>query len=125
MAYHKSAAKRAKQNLKKNAVNSSYINGVRTAVKGFRKVIADLAAGVEKDMAKAQPLFMQAQSKVMKAASKGLVHKNNAARTVARLAHLLAKATGGTTVAPTVVVKKAVKKAPATNAAKKKASKKA
>ena len=113
MAYHKSAAKRARQNVKKNSVNSSYINSVRTAVKGFRKLIEDIAEGVEKDVSKVQPLFVQAQSRIMKAATKGLLHKNNAARTVARLAHLLKKSASGTpkvVTAATPKAKPAVKK---------------
>jgi small subunit ribosomal protein S20 len=119
VAYHKSAAKRARQNVKKNAVNSSYVNSVRTVVKGFRKLIEDIAAGLEKDASKVQPLFMQAQSKIMKAATKGLLHKNSASRTVAKLAHLLKKsasATPGEVTAATSKAKPAVKKAPAKTA---------
>ena len=131
MAYHKSAAKRARQNVKKNSVNSSYLNSVRTAVKGFRKLMEDIAAGLEQDATKAQPLYVQAQSKIMKAATKGLLHKNTASRTVAKLAHLLTKSATVTPKAPVAAASKAkpaVKKTAtkaATTGAKKKTTKKA
>ncbi|MEZ4742385.1 MAG: 30S ribosomal protein S20 [Bdellovibrionota bacterium] len=94
MANHKSAKKRARQTIKKNAVNHSYITSVRTAVKSFRSAVTELAASSEKDIKKVQPFFAAAQSKLMKAASKGLLKKNTAARTVRRMDLFLKKALG-------------------------------
>ena len=84
MANIKSAKKRARQNVRKNDVNHSYISGVRTAIKNFRSAVTE-KGNTEDTVA----FFKMAQSKLMKAATKGILHKNNAARRVTRLAHLL------------------------------------
>jgi small subunit ribosomal protein S20 len=89
VANHKSAAKRARQSVKKNARNKSYIAMVKTMVKKFLVGASELKAG-KKDGAEVAALFVGAQSALHKAAAKGLIHKNNASRRVGRLHNMLA-----------------------------------
>ena len=85
MANHKSAEKRARQNETRRVRNHSYISTVRTAIKKFRVAAAEGSA----DEAKTE--FVAAQSMLSRAAGKGLIHKNQASRKIARLAAVLAK----------------------------------
>lgn len=84
MANHKSAAKRARQSVKKNARNTAALGTVRTAEK---KVRAALAAG---DKATAATLMNVYMSKISKAATAGVVHTKTAARKISRLASRVA-----------------------------------
>ncbi|RYF33450.1 MAG: 30S ribosomal protein S20 [Cytophagaceae bacterium] len=68
MANHKSAAKRARQSVKKNARNTAALGSVRTAEKKLR---AALAAG---DKTTAATLLNTYMSKITKAATAGVVH---------------------------------------------------
>ena len=79
MANIKSAKKRILVNETKAARNKSIRSKVKTAMK---KVDAAVAAG---DKAVAQAALLAATSEIDKAASKGVYHKNNASRKVARL----------------------------------------
>ena len=79
MANIKSAQKRILVNETKAARNKSIRSKVKTAMK---KVDAAVAAG---DKAAAQAALLAATSEIDKAASKGVYHKNNASRKVARL----------------------------------------
>lgn len=91
MANHKSAKKRSKQNLVRRERNRSYLSGVRTAVKKFRNGLEELKAGkVQADAV--ETLMQKAQSALNRAATKGLLHKNNASRRVSRMALSFARA---------------------------------
>ncbi len=79
MANHKSAAKRARQTVKKNATNTHTKAGVRTIEK---KVRAAVTSG---DKEAAQKMLKDFSSRVDKAAKKGLFHRNTASRKVSRL----------------------------------------
>ncbi len=79
MANIKSAKKRILVNATKAARNKSIRSKVKTAMK---KVDAAVAAG---DKAAAQAALLAATSEIDKAATKGVYHKNNASRKVARL----------------------------------------
>ncbi len=79
MANHVSAKKRARQNIKKAKINSANRNRMRTFVK---KVELALAAG---DASAAQAAFKDCQPEIQKGVSKGLIHKNTAARKISRL----------------------------------------
>ncbi len=83
MAQHKSAKKRILTNAKKRSRNQSYNSSVRSAVK---KVRVAVEKGLTEEAAK---FFLEAQSLLHKAASRGLVHRNNASRRVARLSALI------------------------------------
>lgn len=74
-----SGRKRARQDVKLNAANSSLRSKFRTSIKN---VLRAVQAG---DKAKATDLFKTAQSVIDSIADKGLFHKNKAARHKSRL----------------------------------------
>ena len=80
MANHKSAKTRIRRNDKRSVINGMRRSRVRTFVK---KVIALIAAGNKEE---ATVAFNVAQSEMMRAAQKGIFHKNMASRTISRLA---------------------------------------
>lgn len=79
MATHKSAEKRARQSIKRNARNTQTIGAVRTAEKKLRTA---LAGG---DKKAAATLLSEFTSKVTKAATKGALPTKTASRKVSRL----------------------------------------
>lgn len=79
MARHKSAEKRARQAVRRQARNTAIDSSLKTQVRVFREA---LAAG-ERD--KAKTALGVAMQGLQKAASKGVLHKRNAARRVSRL----------------------------------------
>lgn len=74
MANIKSAIKRNRQNEKRREQNKTYRGGARTSVK---KANTAIESG---DVEKARLATKQAASALDKAAEKGVIHKNNAAR---------------------------------------------
>ena len=79
MANIKSAKKRAKQTVVRNARNVAQRSMLRTAVKKVVKALdANDAAGAETAFASAQPLLDRM-------ATRGLIHRNKAARHKSRL----------------------------------------
>ena len=74
-----SAKKRARNSEKSRAQNASARSRLRTYIK---KVINAVASG---DLEKAQTAFREAQPVIDSSASKGLIHKNKAARSKSRL----------------------------------------
>ncbi|WP_127532270.1 30S ribosomal protein S20 [Paenibacillus kobensis] len=79
----KSAIKRVKTSEKRRALNASQKSALRTAVKAADQAIAGT------DAAAAQAALIAATKKLDKAATKGLIHKNAAARKKSRLAKKL------------------------------------
>ena len=79
MANIKSAKKRILVNETKAARNKAIRSKVKTAIK---KVDAAVASG---DKAAAQAALLAATTEIDKAATKGVYHKNNAARKVSRV----------------------------------------
>jgi small subunit ribosomal protein S20 len=79
MANTKSARKRMVQNEKRRLRNRRYLSGSRTAVKKARTVIAS------GDVAAAEDAVRSACATLDRAASKGVIHRNNAARRKSRL----------------------------------------
>lgn len=79
MANIKSAKKRILVTETRTARNKAIRSKVKTSIK---KVEAAIAAG---DKAAAQANLVNAISEIEKAASKGVYHKNNAARKVSRI----------------------------------------
>lgn len=75
----KSAIKRVKINEAKRAVNATAKSAMRTAVKKVE------AAIVTNEATAAKETFVEAARKLDKAAAKGLIHKNAAARKKSRL----------------------------------------
>ena len=86
MANIKSAKKRILTSEKRAAANKAVKSGVKTAVKKVRVAVE------ANDAAAAAAAFENAKSDIDKAASKGVLHKNTAARKVSRLAAAVKKA---------------------------------
>ena len=80
MANTPSAKKAARKIAARTAVNKTRRTNMRSNV---RKVEEAIAAG-DRDAAQAE--LRRVQPIIMRAASKGIIHKNNAARRVSRLA---------------------------------------
>lgn len=79
MANHKSALKRQRQSEKKRIRNAAVRSTLRKAVKGTRLAID------EKKAEEAGTSLATARRLLDKAVSKGVIHKNNAARKISRL----------------------------------------
>ena len=79
MANIKSAIKRNKQNEKRRLHNRLFRGRARTFVKNAREAIDS------KQVEKARAATLEAISALDKAAEKGVIHKNNAARRKSRL----------------------------------------
>lgn len=84
MANTKSAEKRNRQALKRRARNTSVRTAVKTAVKKAREALAT------QDPSKIKEALTAATRTLDKAASKGVLHKRNASRRIARLRHAAA-----------------------------------
>ena len=84
MANTTSAKKAARKIARKTAVNKNSRTRMRTFV---RKVEEAIASG---DKNAASDALKNAQPQIMKAVTKGLLHKNTASRKVSRLAHRVA-----------------------------------
>jgi small subunit ribosomal protein S20 len=85
MANHKSAEKRVRQNIKRNAINRSNRTGLRTQIKKLRTALAD------HDQTQSTELLNPTISSIDKAVNKGIIHKNTAARYKSRLTRHVAK----------------------------------
>ena len=79
MANTKSAKKMVRKIATRTAVNTARRSRMRTYV---RRVEEAIAAG---DKSAAQAALREAQPEIMRAAGKGLIHKNTSARKVSRL----------------------------------------
>jgi len=83
LANHKSAIKRARQNVERRYRNKSTKTKVKSVVKNVR-----LAAS-EKSQEEALKELHAAQSVIDNATKKGVIHKNTAARKISRLSRLI------------------------------------
>ncbi|MFL2814381.1 MAG: 30S ribosomal protein S20 [Candidatus Puniceispirillales bacterium] len=79
MADHKSSKKRIIRNNKRNEINSTRISRIRTFIK---KVETEISLD---NKVKANDAFKTAMPEIQKGVSKGLIHKNTAARKLSRL----------------------------------------
>lgn len=79
MANIKSAKKRARQTIGRTLVNHMRLSRIRTSVK---KVEAAIAAG---DKTAARAAFEEAQPELHRGVTKGVLHRNTAARKLSRL----------------------------------------
>ena len=79
MANHKSAEKRARSSVRRNAINTRTLNAVRSVEKKLRKAIT----GKNKD--EATKILIEFASAIGKAAQKGRVHTRTASRKIGRL----------------------------------------
>lgn len=85
MANHKDAAKRAVQSVRRRASNRSYRTRMRNQIQSLRDLLGT-PAGKAVDAEAVQAEFRQAVSVIQHLATKGVIHRNQAARRVARLA---------------------------------------
>ncbi|MEJ2209309.1 MAG: 30S ribosomal protein S20 [Anaerolineae bacterium] len=86
MANTKSAIKRMRSSERKRKVNQIYRSRARTFVRKTRSLI------VAGNLAEAEVMVQQASSALDKAAQKGVIHENNAARRKSRLMRQLNQA---------------------------------
>ena len=85
MANTSSARKAARKIARRTEVNKAR----RSRMRGeLRKVEEAIASG---DRGKAADAMKRAEPAIMRAAQLGVIHKNNASRTVSRLSHRIAK----------------------------------
>ena len=85
MANNPGAKKAIRKIARRTEVNTARRSRVRTFLRKFQEA---LTAG---DPALAKTAFVEAQSELMRAVSKGVVHKNTGSRKVSRLAAQLKK----------------------------------
>lgn len=86
LANHKSALKRARQSEIRRLRNKGYKTRVKNIIKQVQTA-ADAGAPEE-----AQAAFVKAVSMIQKTASKGVIHRNTAARKISRLARRINQA---------------------------------
>ena len=79
MANHPSAKKRLRQTLRRNAVNRARVSRIRTFLK---KVELAIQSG---DGDSARRAFRDAQPEIHRGVTKGVLHRNTAARKLSRL----------------------------------------
>jgi small subunit ribosomal protein S20 len=81
---HKSAIKRHRQNLKRQARNHEVRTRVRHEVRALREIIG------RKDATAAATMLRATVKSLDKAVTKGVLHRNSAARRIARLSRQVA-----------------------------------
>ena len=79
MAHHKSAKKRIRQDEKKRMRNRHIRSTLRSSIKSINQKLE------EKDAEGSKNLLIKTTSIIDKAVTKGVLHKNNAARRISRL----------------------------------------
>jgi len=79
MAHTRSARKRIRQAEKRRQLNRYHISRMKTAIKRINEAIRN------KDIETAEKLIPLAQKLAYRAAAKGAIHKNEAARRVSRI----------------------------------------
>ncbi len=87
MANHKNALKSIRKIEKRTAVNRNRVSRMRTFIKKFEKLIG-IKESKPEEISEA---FRVAQKEVMRGVTKGVIHKNTAARKVSQMS-LKAKA---------------------------------
>jgi small subunit ribosomal protein S20 len=86
MANTKSAAKSARQSVRRREINAGVITGIKTQQKKFRAALSEGKADV------ARSEFVKLTSALDKAAKRGIIHGNVADRRKGRLNKALVKA---------------------------------
>ena len=93
MASHKSAWKRIRQNVKRNARNVHFKTFMKSRVRRVREALAAGQADSARDA------LVKAMSAIDHVASKGIIHRNTASRKIARLSRAVHKLFSGSTSA--------------------------
>ncbi len=105
MATHKSAEKRARQTIKRNARNTQAVGSVRTLERKLRTALAD------SDKTVSTTLMKDYMSSMAKAGAKGVVHPKTASRKIGRLAARVSQLAASTKTAAAPAKKTAAKSA--------------
>jgi small subunit ribosomal protein S20 len=79
MAHHKSAKKRIRQTVRRTEINRNRVSRIRTFVKKFELA----AASGDKDAA--QAALRAAMPALQRGVSRGVIHRNTAARKLSRM----------------------------------------
>ncbi|WP_119167414.1 30S ribosomal protein S20 [Algihabitans albus] len=79
MANHKSAEKRIRRNERRREINKARVSRIRTFLK---RVELAIASG---DQSSARDALKAAQPEIQRGVTRGVYHKNTAARTLSRL----------------------------------------
>lgn len=85
MAQHKSAEKRARQTIKRTAVNKARKSRVRSAIRAVEDAVA------KGDVKAAREALVQAQPEMDRAAAKGVFKKGTMSRKLSRLSQQVQK----------------------------------
>ena len=85
MAHHKSAKKRIRQTARRTAVNRARVSRVRSFIKNVE------AANAGGDKKAAEAALKTAQPELQRGATKGVIHRNTAARKLSRLSAQIKK----------------------------------
>jgi len=85
MAQHNSALKRIRRDAKQTLLNHSRISRIRTFIKKVEEAITSGNKGT------AQTALKSAQPEIMRGVTKGVLHRNTAARKISRLNARVAK----------------------------------
>ena len=85
MANHPSAEKRHRQSVKRHARNQAIRSRVRTVVRRVRESIE------ARNSTEARTNLLTATRTIDKAVTKGVIHRNTAARKISRLTHAVQK----------------------------------
>ena len=85
MANHPSAEKRHRQSVKRHARNQAIRSRVRTVVRRVRESIE------ARNSTQARAHLLTATRTIDKAVTKGVIHRNTAARKISRLTHAVQK----------------------------------
>lgn len=86
MPNKRQAAKRARRDERRREINALHVSRMKTAIRKFKKLIE------AKDLETAKAQLPFTVSMIQHAASKGSIHKNEAARRVSRITLMLNKA---------------------------------
>ncbi len=84
MPQHKSAEKRVRQSKRRNAYNRQHKSEMKSLIKSIKKIVASKGSPEE-----ANKLLSAAFKKLDKMATKGIIHKNNAANKKSKLTKLV------------------------------------
>ena len=85
MANHKSALKRARQNISRNKTNKVIISQIKTKIKEFNAFIS------KKDADSVQKSFREVNSSLSRGLKRGLITKNYVSRKLSLLSNQLKK----------------------------------
>ncbi len=83
MASHSSAEKCIRKTARQTLVNKNRVSRIRTEVRKIERILETPQA---QDKAAAEAALVAAERQLMRGVSKGMMHKNTAARKVSRLA---------------------------------------